>query len=134
MQNGHPECGVKQGFYNSVAPLKTVTGQYLVHAKLTKPERAFIARDLYLGDTQLIKPTMVQSAQLALVNLSYAFQAVGKSERERELIERSVLPLRPPAAVKALPAPTPPAAMAAELVNAVGIDQAFDLLVQANGH
>ena len=59
MENGNGrQYGARQALVNGVTTLRTVTGQFLVHAKLSKAERAFLARDLYVGDVQLIKPTV----------------------------------------------------------------------------
>jgi hypothetical protein len=128
MENGHHECKRKSGLFNSVTPLKTVTGQYLVHAKLSKAERAFIARDLHVGDTQLVRPTVVQSAWLAVVNPTYAHLAIRKSENERSLIEEGLMPLTP-STVKALPAPFPSAEQKlAEAVAEIGITGALTAL------
>lgn len=77
MGNGNRQkYGLRHELVNGVATLKTVTGSWLAHARLTKAERAFIARDLYVGDTLLIKPTVVQSAWLAVVNPTYAHWAI----------------------------------------------------------
>lgn len=104
MENGNGrQYGARQALVNGVTTLRTVTGQFLVHAKLSKAERAFLARDLYVGDVQLIKPTVTQSAWLAVVNSTYAHWAIRRPERERALIESGALPLLPP--MKTLPPP-----------------------------
>lgn len=104
MENGKQrEYGVRHELVNGTALLRTVTDQYLAHAKLSKAERAFLARDLYTGDVQLVRPTVTQSAWLAVVNSTYAHWAIRRPERERALIESGALPLLPP--MKTLPPP-----------------------------
>jgi hypothetical protein len=112
--------------------LKTVTGQYLAHSKRTKTESAFIAAGLHPGDIRLDFPTIGQSSGLTDVSPSYVRMAIGCPEGRRKLIETGVVPLRF-AVLKAKPVSVSPATLAAELVAAVGIDTAFDLLVEANG-
>jgi hypothetical protein len=118
---------LKHAPVNSVATLQTVTGSYLAHAKLTKAQRAFIAADLHSGATQLVHPTVVQSAWLAVVNPTYAHYALRKSERDRALIESGALPLALPA-VKALPAPVSSTAKLAEVVAELGVSGTLDAL------
>jgi hypothetical protein len=104
----------------------------LVHAKLSKAERAFLARDLYVGDVQLIKPTVTQSAWLAVVNPTYAHWAIRQSESERPLIEKGLVPLSPP--MKALPAPKTAEAKLADVVAEIGVSAALTALAALDGH
>jgi hypothetical protein len=114
----------------NTASTAVVTGQYLAHSKRTKTESAFLAAGLHLGDIRLDLPTIGQSSVLADVSPSYVRMVISCPEGRRKLVKTGVLPLRF-AVVKAQPMPVSPAALAAELVNAVGLDTAFDLLVEA---
>jgi hypothetical protein len=113
--------------------MAVVTGQYLAHSKRTKTESAFLAAGLHLGDIQLTYPTIGMSSMLADVSSSYVRMAIDCPEGRRKLVKTGVVPLKF-AVVKAKPVPVSPAALAADLVAAVGLDTAFDLLVEANGH
>jgi len=133
MENGNGrQYGARQALVNGVTTLRTVTGQFLVHAKLSKAERAFLARDLYVGDVQLIKPTVTQSAWLAVVNPTYAHWAIRQSESERPLIEKGLVPLSPP--MKALPAPKTAEAKLADVVAEIGVSAALTALAALDGH
>jgi hypothetical protein len=106
---------------------KLVTGMWLAHAKLSKAERAYIAADLYHGDTRLIEPTMLQSATLARVNVTYAHIAASRLA-DRLLVESGAVPLTPKSTVKALPAPVSVEARMASVIHDVGIQGERDLL------
>jgi len=123
------DMAIKHDLVNSVATLRTVTGSYLVRAKLSKVERAFIAADLYSGAIQLVYPTVVQSAWLAQVSDTYAHHALRKSERDRALVESGVLPLWP-SAVRALPPPSPvsPEQKLSDVVAEIGINNTLVML------
>ena len=71
-----------------------ISGNFLAHNHFDRIGRAFIAADLYLGATQLIKPTVTQTALLAGVNRNYAHCAI-KRQAERAEIEAGRIPLVP---------------------------------------
>jgi hypothetical protein len=83
---------------------------------------------LYFGDAKLVEPTMVQSATLARVNVTYAHIAASRPA-DRLLIETSVMSLTPKSIVKAFAiAPASVEARMASVIHDVGIQGARDLL------
>jgi hypothetical protein len=52
-------------------PVTSVTGRFMAHTHRSIVARAFMAADLHLGVTQLVAPTVTQSAHIARVNLTY---------------------------------------------------------------
>jgi hypothetical protein len=100
---------------------------WLAHAKLSKAERAYIAADLYFGDARLVEPTMLQSASLARVNVTYAHIAASRPA-DRLLVEGGIVSLAPKPIVKALPAPVSVEQRLVSVINDVGIKGARDLL------
>lgn len=71
-----------------------IGGRFLAHTHRDRIARAFIAADLHAGTTQLVRPTMTQSAYLARVNVTYAWWAF-RRQAERPAIERGDIPLVP---------------------------------------
>jgi hypothetical protein len=77
-----------------------ISGQFLARNRYDAVAHAFFARDLYTGAKELTKPTMLQAAYLARVNVTYAWWAF-KRQAERAAIEAGVIPLVPPQLAKA---------------------------------
>jgi hypothetical protein len=102
---------------------------WLAHAKLTKAERAYLAGDLYTGAARLVQPTMLQSAALARVNVTYA-HAVVRRPADRLLVESGAVPLVPPSSgLKTLPAPAPAEQRLADIVAERGVNATLAMLV-----
>jgi hypothetical protein len=77
-----------------------ISGQFLASNRYDAIAHAFLACDLYTEAKKLTKPTMLQSAWLARVNVTYAWWA-HKRQAERAAIEAGVIPLVPPQLAKA---------------------------------
>jgi len=135
MRNGHLKYSASPELINSLITPDTrfLPGQYVPHVKRSLVERAYEAADLHTGRAVLVRPTVVLAAQIWRINTTYVHHAL-RRPNDRMLVESGVVPLVPPA-VKALPAPAHPSAMAEALVGMVGLDRAFDELVAAaSGH
>jgi len=76
-----------------------ISGNFLARNRYDAVAHAFFACDLYTGAKELTKPTMLQSAYLARVNVTYAWWA-HKRQAERAAIEAGVIPLVPPQLAK----------------------------------
>jgi hypothetical protein len=79
---------------NGHEPVISLTGRYLAHCRYDPVGRAFLAADLHSGALQLTRPTMVQAAQLARINVTYAWWAA-KRQTERGAIKAGLMPLVP---------------------------------------
>jgi hypothetical protein len=77
-----------------------ISGNFLARNRYDAVAHAFFACDLYTGAKELTKPTMLQSAYLARVNVTYAWWAF-KRQVERAAIEAGSIPLVPSPLVKA---------------------------------
>jgi hypothetical protein len=102
-----------------------VTGRFLAHNKHDQINRAFMAADLHAGKTQLILPTIVQSAILARVNQTYAHWAF-KRLGERADIEAGFIPLVPPKASASESKIWTIDEYLADVVRSFGIDRVLD--------
>jgi hypothetical protein len=78
-------------------PVPSLTGRFLAHNQESRVVRAFFAADLHLGVKRPDKLTMRQSADLARVNVTYAWWAEKRMD-ERFEIEAGLIPLVPAAA------------------------------------
>jgi hypothetical protein len=71
-----------------------ISGQFLARNRHDAVAHAFFACDLYTEAKKLTKPTMLQAAYLARVNVTYAWWAF-KRQAERAAIEAGAIPLVP---------------------------------------
>ena len=113
-----------------------ISGNFLAHNHFDRIGRAFIAADLYLGATQLIKPTVTQTALLAGVNRNYAHCAI-KRQAERAEIEAGLIPLVPAPPVSKANGSTLPASITGQMpdsdlidfVRSVGVNRVLEAAV-----
>jgi hypothetical protein len=115
--------------------VKTHTGQWLAHNRLSRVERAFLAADLVTGACQLVEPTVAQAARLARVSNTYVHWAIHRLS-ERKLITDGAIPLMPylPASQLALPRPADVSPVTdsqlVEIVRLAGTERAFKAIEQ----
>jgi hypothetical protein len=107
----------KISVYQVPAPkVQSVTGRYIAHGKMTKPERAVLAAEIHDGAVRLERLTVAQLARLLNVSPAYVHRAVAATPPERWRIRagfQSLANTRP--VLHALPMPTLASASEAEL-------------------
>jgi hypothetical protein len=79
--------------------VSAISGNFLARNRYDVVAHAFYACDLFTGAKRLVKPTMLQAAHLARVNVTYAWWA-HKRQTERAAIEAGRIPLVPPPLAK----------------------------------
>ena len=82
-------------YHNCGVNSTPVSGRYLAHNRHDPVAHAFLAADLYAGAKKLTDPTMVQSAYLARVNVTYGWWAHRRQDQRAD-IEAGRVPLVPP--------------------------------------
>jgi hypothetical protein len=102
---------------SAARPAPAISGNFLARNRYDVVAHAFYACDLFTGAKRLVKPTMLQAAHLARVNVTYAWWA-HKRQAERAVIEAGKIPLVPPLLAKVNGTPLAP-----PVVN-TGIDDA----------
>ena len=110
-----------------------ISGSFLARNRHDAVAHAFFACDLFTGAKRLTKPTMLQAAYLARVNVTYAWWAF-KRQAERAAIEAGLVPLVPSQLVKANGSTLPTVTIIdnAEIVNfvrAVGVNRVLEAAV-----
>jgi hypothetical protein len=118
--------------------VKTVTGRYLAHGKLSKPERAVLAADLHDGTAVLGRLTIAQLARLAGVSDTYVRAAIAASPERRRRVKAGEVPLvAPPPVRRTLPLPAPAISFAASsddqvvnLVREIGVGRTWDAIAK----
>jgi hypothetical protein len=120
-------------YTTGVRPVNSpVTGHYLAqNRKLSIVQRAYLGADLHNGKCLLAAPTVLQSAMLARVNVTYVHHAL-KQAANRYDIERGLLPLVPPVNPPPVKHPPVPLVDDAEILNfvrKVGVPRVLDAAV-----
>jgi hypothetical protein len=117
----------------TTAAPRVVDAHSLLHLQASKAAKACDAADACDGLIILQNPTLRVAATAWGVSLGSVARARRLPPEERDRVRYGKRPLVVPPAVPPKPTPASAAAMAAELVDLVGIDSAFDLLLAANG-
>jgi hypothetical protein len=112
-----------------------ISGNFLARNRYDLVAHAFYACDLFTGAKRLVKPTMLQAAHLARVNVTYAW-AAHRRQAERAAIEAGKVPLVPPPLMKANGAPLTPVvdtgiddATVVSFVRSVGVARVLEAAV-----
>ncbi len=115
--------------------LMLFTGRYLARQKFNRVERAFLAADLVNGTADLIKPTVLQAAALARVNVPYVHWAIRWAENRVAILagELPLVPLRLPQAPLHLRSELNDADLI-NIAQLVGTDRMLEAAVAAEGN
>ena len=111
------------------SPTKKVTGRYLAHGKMTKPERAVLAAELHDGTAVLGRLTVAQLGRLTGVSSTYVRAAIAASPERRRRVRAGEAPLM---VQRALPAPVVPLASSDDhvvhVVRELGVARVWDAI------